>query len=55
MAFIKLTYYEPIYDRDVTVMTRDINFTDDGRATFTATGFKEMILISRIRKIEVVD
>ena len=53
--YIKVTYYHTLYQREVTSVTDEISFDEDGYARFACVGHKEAIEIKHIRKITEIE
>jgi len=51
MNYFKVTYYHTLYRREVTIITDEVRFDDDGYARFSHMGHKEAVQIQYVRKI----
>lgn len=54
-SFVKITYYHTLYQREVTSVTDEISFDEDGYVRFACVGHKEAIEIKHIRKITGIE
>ena len=53
--YVKVTYYHTLYQREVTSVTDEISFDEDGYVRFACVGHKVAIEIKYIRKIEGIN
>ena len=51
---MKITYFHTLYNRNVTKITDEIKFLEDGTAVFFSGGHGYLVRIDRIRKIEKI-